>query len=250
MRFIGVIPARFASSRFPGKPLAMINGKTMIQRVYEQSLQCRLLDEVIVATDDQRIFDHVSGFAKAVMTSPEHPSGTDRCLEAFEIINEDKRYVDTDCLINIQGDEPFISPVQIELLVNGLRDTGKSILTLIKKITCEKEHSSPNVVKVVFTIEHKALYFSRAPIPFYKHHNKETKYKKLLGYKHIGLYGFRIETLRQITSIGKGMLEKTESLEQLRWLQNGFDIFLVETQLESMAIDTPDDLDKLLQIPG
>jgi len=245
MRFIGIIPARYASTRFPGKPLAMINGKTMIQRVCEQSQKCKLLDDVVVATDDLRIFDHASGFAQVVMTRPDHPSGTDRCLEALDIINKDHSYVDTDCLINIQGDEPFISPEQIELLITGLRDTGKNILTLIKKISCEQEYFNPNIVKTVFTNNQKALYFSRAPIPFFKHLNQESKNKKLFGYKHIGLYGFRIDTLRQITTIGKGKLEQAESLEQLRWLQNGFDIYLVETQLESMAVDTPDDLDNL-----
>ncbi len=251
MRFAGIIPARYASTRFPGKPLAMINGKTMIERVYVQSLKCKLLDDVIVATDDQRIFDHASGFAKVVMTRPDHHSGTDRCLEALNIINKDNKYSDTDCLINIQGDEPFIAPSQIELLVNGLKDVGKNIITLMKAISSEEEHSNPNVVKVVCTNERKALYFSRAPIPFFQHLNKETKKsRESFGFKHIGLYGFRIMTLRQITKMAKGVLEQAESLEQLRWLQHGLDVFLLETQLESMAVDTPADLDKLSGMPG
>ncbi len=247
MRFIGIIPARYASSRLPGKPLAMIDGKTMIQRVYEQSIQCKMLDEVIVATDDQRIFDHVSGFAQVVMTRPDHPSGTDRCLEALDIINKNDKYVDTDCLINIQGDEPFISPLQIELLAKGLQDDGKNIITLVKVINNAATFTNPNVVKVVFTNKHKALYFSRAAIPFFRHDKNETKNSAFFGYKHIGLYGFRIQALRQITKTDEGVLEQAESLEQLRWLQNGFDVFLVETRLESIAIDTPADLDKLLQ---
>lgn len=244
MRFIGVIPARFASSRFPGKPLAMINGKTMIERVHEQSLKCQLLDEVIVATDDQRIFNHASEFAKVVMTSPNHPSGTDRCLEAFEIINKDKQYVDSDCLINIQGDEPFISPMQIELLVNGLRNREKNIVTLIKTIISEQDYANPNIVKVVFTTNYKALYFSRASIPFYKQHKKPNSDYNL-GFKHIGLYGFRICTLRQIASLGLSPLENAESLEQLRWLEHGFDIYLEITKHESIAVDAPEDLKKL-----
>lgn len=250
MRFIGIIPARYASTRFPGKPLATISGKTMIQRVYEQCLKCSLLNDLVVATDDQRIFDHVSGFGQVLMTGSNHQSGTDRCLEALDMINIDKQYADSDCLINIQGDEPFISPEQIELLVNRLSQSGKNILTLIKKIREEKSYFDPNQVKVVFTNNHKALYFSRAPIPFYKHHQKETKNRQLFGYKHIGLYGFRIKTLRQITKIDEGTLEQAESLEQLRWLQHGFEIFLVETQHESIAVDTPADLDKLLRMTG
>lgn len=246
MRFIGIIPARYASSRFPGKPLAMIDGKTMIQRVYEQSIKCQLLDDVVVATDDKRIFDHVSGFAQVVMTHPGHPSGTDRCLEALDIINTNNIYADSDCLVNIQGDEPFISPLQIELLAKGLLDKKKNIITLVKSINDAETFNNHNVVKVVFTKHYKALYFSRASIPFHKNLNTKSEHTQVFGYKHIGLYGFRIQTLRQITKTGESVLEKAESLEQLRWLQNGFDIFLVETRLESMAVDTPGDLDKLL----
>lgn len=245
MRFIGVIPARYASSRFPGKPLVMINGKTMIQRVYEQSCKCKQLDDVVIATDDQRILDHAAGFGKAVMTRTDHPSGTDRCLEALDIINNDNRYSDTDCLINIQGDEPYIAPAQIELLINGLSDAGKDIITLMKAISSEEELLNPNVVKVVCTNKHKALYFSRAPIPFCKpHHPNITKKKQDFGYKHIGLYGFRLGVLRQIAALDTSLLEQTESLEQLRWLEHGFDIYLETTKLESIAIDTPDDLQK------
>ncbi len=245
MRFIGIIPARYASSRFPGKPLAMINGKTMIQRVCEQSLKCYLLDEVIIATDDQRIFDHASGFARVVMTRPDHHSGTDRCLEALDIINNDNKYNDADCLINIQGDEPFIAPSQIELLVNGLKDVGKNIITLMKAISSEEEHSNPNVVKVVCTNKRKALYFSRAPIPFHRLPKRKSKSGKGFGFKHIGLYGFRMGALRQIASLNTSLLEETESLEQLRWLEHGFDIYLETTPHESIAIDTPEDLKKI-----
>ncbi len=222
----------------------------MIQRVYEQCLKCSLLNDVVVATDDQRIFDHVLSFGQVVMTRADHPSGTDRCLEAFDIINKDNKYADTDCLINIQGDEPFISPMQIELPVKKLMDKEKNIVTLIKSINHAETYTNPHAVKVVFTNDHKALYFSRAPIPFFRHLDNEKTNRDFYGYKHIGLYGFRIETLRQITKIDESVLEQAESLEQLRWLQHGFDIFLVETQLESIAVDTPADLDKLLHMSG
>lgn len=247
MRFIGIIPARYASSRFPGKPLAVIDGKTMIQRVAEQCQKCKMLDEVVVATDDQRIFDHVSIFGKAVMTRSDHPSGTDRCLEALDIINKNKKYQDSDCLINIQGDEPFISPTQIETIANELKDTGKNIISLVKKLDNEAAHANPNIVKVVFTNSFKALYFSRAPIPYFKQLSRKEKCQQNFGYKHIGLYGFRIGTLRQVTKANKTALEEIEALEQLRWLQHGFDVFLAETHLESMAVDTPGDLENLTQ---
>ncbi len=247
MQFIGVIPARYASSRFPGKPLARIGEKSMIQRVYEQAKKCGLLNDVVVATDDKRIFDHVNQFGKAVMTSDKHQSGTDRCLEAFNILNVNNRYDKSDGLINIQGDEPFISPQQIERVAEALKKEGRFIVTLKKKIESEDAHHNPNIVKVVSTNQNKALYFSRLPIPFLRKGHDATVRVTERGYKHIGLYGFRVETLRQIVVLPRGKLELCESLEQLRWLENGFDIYLEETDFESQAVDTPEDLKKILQ---
>lgn len=242
MQFIGIIPARFASSRFPGKPLADIGGKTMIQRVYEQALKCEMLKEVVVATDDERIFDHVRSFGRAVMTSTSHRSGTDRCLEAFNNINKQNEYKDEDGLINIQGDEPFVDPGQLAMLAAMLQDPAKKIVTLVKKISSADTFNNPNVVKAVKASSGKALYFSRAPIPFLRKNTIKEQYTPDQAYKHIGLYGFRISTLKQIAAMDAGVLEQTESLEQLRWLENGIDIYLSETFSESIAIDTPEDL--------
>jgi 3-deoxy-manno-octulosonate cytidylyltransferase (CMP-KDO synthetase) len=245
MQFIGIIPARYASSRFPGKPLADIGGKTMIQRVYEQAQKCDLLTEVVVATDDERIFKHAETFGKVVMTSPAHHSGTDRCLEAFTIINEKNKYDNEDGLINIQGDEPFIAPGQIEKLINLLQDPGKDIVSLAKKISSQEAYKNPNVVKVVMSNKGKALYFSRSPIPHFRNDTNRDDSLHASGYQHIGLYGFRIGILKQIASLPAGTLEMAESLEQLRWMENAFDIYLAETLSETIAIDTPEDLKKI-----
>lgn len=245
MQIIGIIPARYASSRFPGKPLVNIAGKTMIQRVYDQAIKCDLLNEVVVATDDVRIYKHVTSFGKAVMTCTSHRSGTDRCLEAFNIINKHNKYHNDDGLINIQGDEPLVDPRQIEMLARMLHDPGKSIVSLIKKISSEDTFRNPNVVKAVKSTDGKALYFSRAPIPYCR---KDTTLENPLvshGHQHIGLYGFRISTLKQITSLPTGVLENSETLEQLRWLEHGFKIHLAETLSENIAVDTPEDLKKI-----
>lgn len=248
MQFIGIIPARYASSRFPGKPLVDIGGKSMIQRVYEQAYKCGLLAEVVVATDDKRIHEHVLAFGNAVMTGNQHSTGTDRCAEAFSIINQHGKYTKADGLINIQGDEPFIAPKQIELLIHALSDPAKQIVTLIKKIRTEADLSNPNIVKVVTAINGKALYFSRAPIPHARNpvsiQNQEPGY----GYMHIGLYGFRISTLEEIVKMPAGLLETTESLEQLRWLEHGADIHVVETQSAGISIDTPEDLERIKEL--
>ncbi|MDR4987793.1 MAG: 3-deoxy-manno-octulosonate cytidylyltransferase [Bacteroidales bacterium] len=246
MKFIGIIPARFASGRFPGKPLVDIRGKTMIQRVYEQALKCSLLDELAVATDDRRIFDHVSSFGKVFMTKAEHQSGTDRCLEAYDILNSEGMYSDTDALLNIQGDEPFISPDQIALVVHGLTDKNRGIVTLKKSVREAHVFHDPNVVKVVCAANRKALYFSRAPIPLSRDESRVAQqHDSILGYKHIGLYGFRISTLRAVSALPKGKLEATESLEQLRWLEHGYDVYVEETGIDSYAVDTPEDISKL-----
>lgn len=247
MQFIGIIPARYASKRFPGKPLVMIHGKSMIQRVYEQAGKCKALNEVVVATDDQRIYDHVTAFGKAVITAKDHPSGTDRCLEAFHQINAGNTYSENDGVINIQGDEPFIDPGQIDQIIHHLKNPKKNIVTLVKKIDRKDDIQNPNVVKVVFTHSRKALYFSRLPIPHpgASGHTGKTR-DKVSHYRHLGLYGFRAGTLQQIVSLPVGELENAEKLEQLRWLQQDYEIYVEETYVENIAIDTPEDLERLL----
>ncbi len=249
MKVLGVIPARYASTRFPGKPLAEICGKPMIQHVYENSLKTKGLDELVVATDDKRIYDAVVSFSgKAVLTSDEHPNGTSRCFEAVQLI-EEKNNRRFDVIINIQGDEPFIKPRQIESVITLFRRKEVSIGTLAKRITIEKELFSPHVVKVVFDNSMKALFFSRQTIPFVRNHPEKEWLQKAVFYKHIGLYGFRKEILKKITSLPQGRLENAESLEQLRWLENGIHIYLGLTEVESYGIDTPEDLSKLTNNP-
>ncbi len=242
MQFIGIIPARYASSRFPGKPLAMVRGVTMIKRVYEQVLKCRELSEVVVATDDKRILDHVNSFGKAVMTRTDHLSGTDRCLEAFDHLNRNGKYNEDDCIINIQGDEPFIDPGQVTRLTKILRVPGRNIATLVKKIVDKPEINDPNRVKVVISSSGRALYFSRSPVPYTR---VETGIKNTVYYSHIGIYGFRAKTLREIVKLPESSLEKAEKLEQLRWLQQDYEIFVEETYTESLPVDTPEDLEAI-----
>lgn len=213
----------------------------MIQRVYEQSKKCKALDDVIVATDDQRIFDHVESFGgKVVMTSTEHQTGTDRCAEVAASIN------DIDVVINIQGDEPFIHPEQIAQLAEVM-ETGVEIGTLVKQIEVEEDLFSPTVVKVVKSLENNALYFSRSPIPNMKSLEQKQWLQNGIYFKHIGMYGYRTEVLKAISSLEQTPLEKSESLEQLRWLENGFSIQLAETEHESNSVDTPEDLDRLME---
>ncbi len=238
MKSLGIIPARYQSSRFPGKPLIDIQGATMIQRVYAQATQSDL-DEVIVATDDQRIFDHVRSFdGKVALTGTHHQSGTDRCGEIARKYKDKFQYI-----INIQGDEPFIDPSQINLALSALRE-GHLIATLVKRIQGNDILENPNVVKVIFNIKNDAIYFSRYGIPFYRK-NEGEKAKAFPFYKHIGLYGFELNTLIELTELPVSLLEKTESLEQLRWLYHGYSIYCVETELETIGIDTPEDLKKL-----
>jgi 3-deoxy-manno-octulosonate cytidylyltransferase (CMP-KDO synthetase) len=244
MQVIGIIPARYASTRFPGKPLADIGGKSMIRRVYEQACRCTALAQVVVATDHPDIFRHVAGFGQVVMTSPDHPSGTDRCLEAIRLVGEGK-YGPRDVVVNIQGDEPFIHPLQIEMLIGLFAESRCRIASLVKKIEAGDELFDENVVKVVVGPDKRALYFSRSPIPFHRGLPQEQWIKKGRFFKHLGLYGYRIETLEQIGRLPQGALEKAESLEQLRWLEHGFDIHVNETGLDNQPVDTPDDLKKL-----
>lgn len=241
-QFAGIIPARYASSRFPGKPLVLIGNKTMIQRVYEQAK--KILDLVYVATDDERIFDAVISFGgKAVMTSPSHQSGTDRCAEAVDRINNETEG-NVDIVINIQGDEPFIKPEQIELLMNCFEDEAVDIATLIRKAEPGEDIFNPNQPKVIIDSKGDAIYFSRAAIPYIRDLEKTEWSQNHVFYKHIGLYAYRSETLKKITLLPRSYLETTESLEQNRWIENGYRIRTAVTKWESIGIDTPDDLKK------
>ncbi len=238
IHIIGVIPARYASTRFPGKPLIDIGGKSMIQRVYEQCKKTSVLSDVIVATDDERIAEHVLSFGgKVIMTADSHQSGTDRCAEVVSTYKGK-----CDAVINIQGDEPFIDPKQSELLASAFNDASTQIVTLIKKINSEEEVRNPNVVKAIANKNNQAIYFSRSPIPYRRNPGVEITY-----FKHVGIYGYRKQVLAEITQLPMGKLEQAESLEQLRWVENGYNIVLKETDLETIAIDTPDDLDKVLK---
>ncbi len=243
MKAIGIIPARYASSRFPGKPLVNIHGKTMIRRVYEQAMQARELDEVIVATDDVRIENEVHTFGgKCCMTDAALPSGTDRVAA---VLKQNPGY---DLVINIQGDEPFINPAQINQLCRFLRENPNfEIATMATKIPNPAAIFSPDLVKVVFDKRNKALYFSRHPIPFVRGIDQADWMEKQAYYHHIGIYGFRATTLLQITKYPQSDLEKAESLEQLRWLENGHSIGISFTDEQTMGIDTPEDLESLLK---
>src|SRR4030095_2403794 len=205
MKTLGIIPARFGSTRFPGKPLALIHGKSMIQRVFERASKASLLAEVVVATDDDRIYNHVVEFGgKAVMTSPDHPSGTDRCAEVLKLNGKPFDFV-----VNIQGDEPYIHPQQIDLLINCLANSNASIGTLVKKIVDPKELLNRNIPKVVFNSEGIALYFSRQAIPYCKEENLTDFLKRGFFYKHIGIYGYRASILPKLEALPTGKLEQS-----------------------------------------
>lgn len=242
MSVIGIIPARYGSTRFPGKPLAMIGTKTMIHRTYEQVLKSSL-DAAVVATDDQRIYDEVMGFGgKAVMTRSDHRSGTDRCREALDLVGGNY-----DAVVNIQGDEPFIDPRQIDQVAELIRRDDTCLATLAKRITDPGRIHNPNAVKVVFDQEGNALYFSRYPLPFVRGAEPEQWFEKTAYYQHIGIYAYKAVTLRAIAAMPPGRLEQAESLEQLRWLENGLRIRVAVTEAhDTIAIDTSEDL---LNIP-
>ena len=236
MKFIGIIPARYASSRFPGKPLAMLGGKMVIERVVEQVSS--ILDNVYVATDDQRIYDAVTGFGgRAIMTRTDHQSGTDRIREAYEKIGED-----FDVIINIQGDEPFIQRSQIKTVMDCFNDENTQIATLGKLFTTMEAVRNPNSPKIVIDNNGYALYFSRSEIPFVRNVDEKEWINKYPFMKHIGLYAYRSKVLKEITELPQSSLELAESLEQLRWLQNGYKIKVGTTDVETVGIDTPDDL--------
>ncbi len=243
MKIIGIIPARFASSRFPGKPLADVAGKSMIRRVFEQCQKSSRLDHIVVATDDQRIADHVKAFGgQAVMTSGNHPSGTDRCNEVLGQIPG------FDVCINIQGDEPLIDPAQIDLVSDCFGDEAVELATLVKRITTAEELFNHNTPKVILTQAMEAVYFSRETIPFLRNIPQEEWLQHHTFFKHIGIYGYRTATLSAITKLEMSGLEKAEALEQLRWIENGYKIKAAVTDKESQAIDTPEDLDKVRAI--
>lgn len=238
---LAVIPARYASTRFPGKPLVEIQGKTMIQRVWEQVAQSQQVDVAVVATDDDRIARHVEAFGgQVVFTRSDHPSGSDRCAEVAGW------FPDAEFILNIQGDEPFIQPQQINLLANTLcSDPAFSIATLAKRIDQPELLFHPNVVKVVFAEQGRAIYFSRHPIPFLRGQEPADWLAQHPYFKHIGLYGFRRETLLHIAGLPPTPLERAESLEQLRWLEHGLPIRVGLTDWETVGIDTPEDLLKI-----
>ncbi|MFO7621079.1 MAG: 3-deoxy-manno-octulosonate cytidylyltransferase [Bacteroidales bacterium] len=241
-KLTGIIPARYASSRFPGKPLASIGDRTMIQRVYEQTMKA--LDTVYVATDDRRIYDAVLNFGgRAVITSADHQSGTDRCAEAVGLITRESG-IAADIVINIQGDEPFIKPEQITMLVSCFSDRTVEIATLVRRVRPGEDIFNPNHPKVVLDANNNALYFSRAAIPFFRDAEVYEWSHKHHYYKHIGLYGYKSDVLKRITQLPSSPLEKTESLEQNRWLENGYRIRTAITEWESFGIDTPGDLEK------
>lgn len=240
MEFIGIIPARYQSSRFPGKPLVDIHGKSMIQRVYEQCLKAKL-NRVVVATDDERIFKHVLDFGgEVVMTSSKHESGTDRIAEAAQKLNLAADVT----IINIQGDEPFIDPTDINLLADCFYDDSTEIATLIKLINDSETLFNTNTPKVVLGQNKQALYFSREAIPHLRGVDKKEWLDKSY-FQHIGIYAYKNQTLQTISKLPMGDLERSEGLEQLRWLENGYTIKTAITQSECIAVDSPEDLEKI-----
>ena len=237
MKFTAIIPARYASTRFPGKPLALLGGRPMIQHVYEKAQSCSTLEEVIVATDDERIQACVEGFGgKVMMTSRLHPSGTDRVAEVAATLPN------TDVVINIQGDEPFVQVEQLEQLCALFADPSVQIATLAHPLTEEEPIHDPNVVKVVFSGDKRALYFSRSPIPYLRDVTVGHWHEHAQHFQHLGLYAYRRSVLAELTELLPSSLEQAESLEQLRWLQAGYGIYLDVTSHKSIGIDTREDL--------
>jgi len=242
-KILGVIPARYASTRFPGKALADISGKPMVQRVYEQASKAKSLDHVVVATDHVKIYDKVREFGgNVVMTREDHPSGTDRCYEALMKTGDDYDYI-----INIQGDEPFIQPKQIDELA-ALLDGETQLATLAAKIGDEASLSNTGIVKVIFDYNGNAIYFSRESIPYFRGAEKSEWLRKHTYYKHVALYAYRRDILAEITLLKVSSLERAESLEQLRWIENGYKIRIGVTEHETIGIDTPEDLERALKM--
>ena len=244
MKVLAVIPARYASTRFPAKPLALLGDKPIVQRVYEQV--AKMVERVVVATDDERIYDTVASFGgEVVMTSPNHKSGTDRCAEAY-----DKLGCEADIVINVQGDEPFIATEQIATLVKCFENEAIDIATLVKPFSAEsgiEALENPNSPKVVINERGEAIYFSRSVVPYLRDVERSEWLKRHTFYKHIGIYAFRAKTLGEITQLPQSPLEQAEKLEQLRWLENGYRIGVGITDIETIGIDTPEDLERAEQ---
>ena len=239
MKVLVIIPARYASTRFPAKPLALLDGKPIIEHVYRQAMKAAT--DVVVATDDERIMACVEGFGgRAVMTSTEHQSGTDRCYEALQRVG-----AEYDIVVNVQGDEPFIQPEQITSLVECFKDEDTDIATMVKPFAVEdgiEALENPNSPKVVLSRDMKAIYFSRSVIPYMRGVEREEWLKHHTYYKHLGIYAFRSKVLAEVTALPQSSLELTEKLEQLRWLENGYVIGVAMTNIETIGIDTPEDL--------
>ncbi len=241
MKFVGIIPARYASTRFPGKPLAMLGGKPVIQRVYEQVKEC--FDDLYVATDDDRIKNAVLAFGgKVVMTSPNCNNGTERCLDAYK-----RLALDCDVIVNIQGDEPFIQRKQVDALMACFDSPETDIATLVKPFEQAdglERLECPNSPKVVLNEKGYALYFSRSVVPYLRGVEKDKWLQSHTFYKHLGVYAYRAQLLETLTSLPQSPMEKAESLEQLRWLENGYRIKVGVTDIETIGIDTPEDLER------
>ncbi len=241
LRILGVIPARYASTRLPGKPLVDIGGKSMVARVVEQARKASALHAVVVATDDERVVEHVKGFGgEVVMTSPSHPSGTDRCYEALTLMGRDR----FDAVVNIQGDEPFVVPEQIDQLCAALREASGGIATLAQVVTDDRDLDDPGEVLITTDVQMDALYFSRAAIPFLRDVGSGPRHTRFRFLKHVGLYGYHAEVLERIVALPPSSLEKAESLEQLRWVENGFKVRIGLTEHPSFCVDTPADLEE------
>ena len=244
MKVLAIIPARYASTRFPAKPLALLGGKPIVQRVYEQV--AKMVERVVVATDDERIYDTVASFGgEVVMTSPNLKSGTDRCAEAYE-----KMGYEADIVINVQGDEPFIVTEQMATLVKCFENEAIDIATLVKPFSAEsgiEALENPNSPKVVINKRGEAIYFSRSAVPYLRDVERSEWLKHHTFYKHIGIYAFRAKTLSEITQLPQSPLEQAEKLEQLRWLENGYRIGVGITDIETIGIDTPEDLERAEQ---
>ena len=250
MPAIIIIPARYASTRFPGKPLCPLSGKPLILHVYERSKLAKSALEVFVATDNKLIYDAVEGFGgKAIMTSEGHQSGTDRIAEAVKILeNTGYGIQDTDIIVNVQGDEPMIQPEMIDDVIEVMEDERASIGTLAKKIEKAEEITDPNIVKVVFNEDGFALYFSRSPIPYHRDGNQLSRHASRITqhyFKHIGIYAYRKDVLLRLSTLPSTRLEEIEKLEQLRALENGFKIKVKETGFETIGVDTPTDLERV-----
>lgn len=241
MKVTGIIPARYQSTRFPGKALADVMGQSMVMRVYTQACKAKSLDSVLIATDHQEIYDHAEGQGARVVMTGTHENGTERCNEACDIAG-----INSDFIVNIQGDEPFIQPKQIDLLCS-LLDKEAQIATLVKEIEKESTLFNPNTPKVVFNQKKEAIYFSRHPIPYLRDTLESQWFSSNTFYKHIGIYAYRRDILREITRLKPSRLEKAESLEQLRWLENGHRIKVGITRHDSIGVDTPEELQKLVQ---